>query len=273
MRRIAGQQLMRAPGELVALGRFGPDRQQPHPGRRNAERELGVSDAELAELDEHLRLGIGGRAGVDEHGAARAGRQHHGEPGPQHAGQRPQPQPRRGHDPAGGPRGYHGGRVAAPDQLARHRNARPRAAQAGQRALVHRQVVFGRHDLDLIDGADPAEDLAQPRRGSGQQHADAVLTLGCERPGDDLAGCVIPAHGVDRDHRAGPAVSRARRTVRGRSGICRSCRAGWIPGTSGVPRTRGVGGGPGAVAVPGRGRPLRAVRRGAQRITRVRGRG
>ena len=87
VRRIAGQQLVRAPGELVALARFGPDRQQPHPGRGHAERELGVSDAELAELDEHLRLGVGGRARVDEHGTARAGRQHDGEPGPQHAGQ------------------------------------------------------------------------------------------------------------------------------------------------------------------------------------------
>ena len=42
------------------------------------ERELGVRDAELAELDQHLRLGIGGCARVDEHGTARAGRQHDG---------------------------------------------------------------------------------------------------------------------------------------------------------------------------------------------------
>ena len=31
VRRIAGQQLVRAPGELVSLARLGPDRQQPHP--------------------------------------------------------------------------------------------------------------------------------------------------------------------------------------------------------------------------------------------------
>ena len=226
MRRIAGQQLVRAPGELVALARFGPDRQQPHPGRGHAERELGVSDAELAELDEHLRLGIGGRARVDEHGTARASRQHHGEPGPQHAGQGPQPQPRRGHDASGGPGRYHGGRVAAPDQLARHRDARPRAAQAGQRAFVHPEVVFGWRDLDLIDGAQPAQDLAQPRRGSGQHDPDAVLTLGRERPGDDLPGGVISAHGVDRDHGTRAAVSRPRRTVPEAPGICRLSRAG-----------------------------------------------
>jgi hypothetical protein len=46
-----------------------------------------------------------------------------------------------------------------------------------------------------------------------------VLTLGRERSGDDLAGGVIPAHGVDGDHRPGPAAGRARRTVRGASGI------------------------------------------------------
>ncbi len=251
MRRIAGQQLMRAPGELVPFPRFGPDRQQPHLGGGHAQRGLRVRHAELAELDEHLRLGVGGRAGVDEHRPARAGGQHHGEPGAQHAGQRPQPQPRGRHDAAGGPGRHHRGRVAAPDQLARHRDARPRAAQAGQRALVHRQVVFGRHDLDLVDGAQPAEHLAQPRRGPGQQDPDAVLTLGRERPGDDLTGGVIPAHGVDRDHRAGRAAARACRAVRGAAGIARASRVG--------------------LAVPRRGSPLRAVRRRTQRSTGVRG--
>jgi hypothetical protein len=91
VRRIAGQQLMRASGELVPFPRFGPDRQQPHLGGGHTQRGLRVRHAELAELDEHLRLGVGGRAGVDEHRPARAGGQHHGEPGPQHAGQRPQP--------------------------------------------------------------------------------------------------------------------------------------------------------------------------------------
>ena len=274
VRRIAGQQLMRAPGELVALAWFGPDRQQPHPGRGHAERELGVSDAELTELDEHLRFGIGGRARVDEHGPAGAGRQHHGEPGPQHAGQGSQPQPRRGHDAAGGPGGHHRGRVAAPDQLARHRDARPRAAQAGQRAFVHGQVVFGRHDLDLVDGAYPAEDLAQPRRGSGQQHADAVLTLGREGPGDDLAGGVIPAHGVDGDHRSGPAAARARRAVGRGPGVGRVPRGNPRPGRPGVRGPGGVWPGPGAaLVIPGRGPALRVGRPGAQRITRVLSRG
>ena len=53
-----------------------------------------------------------------------------------------------------------------------------------------------------------------------------MLTLGRERPGNDLAGGVIPAHGVDRDHRTGPAAARARRTVREAPGICLVPRAG-----------------------------------------------
>jgi hypothetical protein len=205
VRRLAGQQLVRAPGELVPLARLGPDGEQPHPGRGHAQRGLRVSHAELAELDEHLRLGVGGRARVDEHRAARPGRQHDGEPRPQHAGLGAQPQPRGGHDPAGGPGRDHGGRVAAADQLAGHGHAGARAAQAGQRALVHGQVVLGRHDLDLVDSPEAAEHLPQPGRGPGQQDADAVLALGRERPGHDLAGGVVPAHGVHRDHRAGRA--------------------------------------------------------------------
>jgi hypothetical protein len=148
--RIGGQQLVRAPGELVALAGLGPDGEQPDLRGADPERGLGVGHAQLAELDQHLRLGIGGRAGVDEHRPARPGRQDHGQPGPQHAGQRPQPEPR-GHDHAAGRPGRHdGGRLAAPDQLTGHRHARSRAAQAGQRALVHGQVVLGRNDGDIV---------------------------------------------------------------------------------------------------------------------------
>jgi hypothetical protein len=268
VRRIAGQQLVRAPGELVPLARLGPDRQQTHPRGGHAQRGLRVGDAELAELDEHLRLGIGGRARVDEDRAAGAGGQHHGQPGPFHAGQRPQPQPRGGHDAAGGPGRHHRGRVAPPDQLARHRHARPRAAQAGQGPLVHGQVVLGRHDLDLVERAHPGEHLAQLCRRSGQQDPDAVLALGRERPGDDLARGVIPAHGVHRDHRAGCGPLEAhgpgcqppgRRAGYGPSGR----RAG--RGPPGVWRIR--------LAGPDRVAPLRAPRRRAQRITGVRNRG
>ena len=285
VRRVAGQQFVRAPGELVALARFGADGQQPHPGGGHAQRGLRVGHAELAELDEHLRLGIGGRARVDEHGAAGAGRQHDGEPGSFHPGQRPQPQPGDGHDGAGGAGRHHRGRFAAPDQLARHRHARPGAAQAGQRALVHRQVVLGRHDLDLVDGAQPAEQLAQPGGRPGQHDPDVVLALGRERPGHDRVWGVIPAHGVDRDQRARctplarRAVSMASRVsvvshvsrvshvcvashVCGASRICGASRA---PGVSGAPRL--------GLAVPRREPPVRAFGHGTQRITGVRGRG
>ena len=273
MRRVGGQQFVRAPGELVALARLGPDRQQPDPRRGHAQRGLGVGHAELAELDEHLRLGVRGRARVDEHRAARAGRQHDGQPGPQHAGQRPQPQPGGRHDAAGGPGRDHRGRVAAPDQLARHRHAGPRAAQAGQRALVHGQVVLGRHDLDLVDGAQPGQHLPQPRGGSGQQHPDAVLALGRERAGHDLVGGVVAAHGVDRDHRAGRRRARAWRADRGRPRAT-GCRPGAPdlarPASAG-PRSSAPGRAP--VSPSRAAAAVLAVRCRAQRVTGGRGRG
>jgi len=86
VRRIGGEQLVRAPGELVPLAGFGADGQQPDPRGGDPERDLGVGHAELAELDEHLRFRVGGGPGVDEHRPARPGGQDHGEPGPQHAG-------------------------------------------------------------------------------------------------------------------------------------------------------------------------------------------
>jgi hypothetical protein len=133
------------------------------------------------------------------------------------------------------------------------------ATQAGQRALVHGQVVLGRHYLDLVDRAHPAEHLAQLRLGPGQQDPDAMLALGRERPGDDLAGRVIPAHGVDRDHGAGGGPLEAHHTGRGPP----RGRAGQEP--SGISRVRVTG--------PGRVPPFRAVRRHAQRITGIRDRG
>jgi hypothetical protein len=208
--RIGGQQLVRAPGELVALAGLAPDGEQPDPRGADPERGLGVGHAELAELDQHLRLGIGGRAGVDEHRTAGPGRQDHGQPGPQHAGQRPQPQPR-GHDHAAGRPGRHdGGRLAAPDQLTGHRHAGSRAAQAGQRALVHGQVVLGRHDDEVVaarGGAHLGQRLPKPGGRSGQQDPDAVLTLGRERAGHDLVGRVIAAHGVHGEDRTGRSAA------------------------------------------------------------------
>jgi hypothetical protein len=219
VRRVGGEQLVRPPGELVALPRLRADGEQPHPRGGHAQHELGIGHSELAELHEHLRLGVRGRPGVDEHGTARTGGQHHGQPGPEHAGQRPQPQPGRGHDASGGAGRHHGGRLAAPDQLARHRDARPRAAQAGQRAFIHGQVVLGGHHaepfgpLGLGVGAHLGQRPPQPRGGPGQQHADAVLAMRGECPGDDLVRGVISAHRVDRDHRAAAVRRRAQRVT------------------------------------------------------------
>jgi hypothetical protein len=204
VRRIGGQQFVRAPGELVPLAGLGPDGEQPDPRGGDAERELRVGHAELAELDEHLRLGVGGGPGVDEHGPAGPGGQHYGQPRAVHAGQGPQPQPGRGDHAAGRPGRDHRGRLAAPDQLAGHGHARPRPPQAGQRALVHGQVVLGGHDAQLARvRAQLGQRLPQPRGRSGQQDPDAVLALGRQRARDDLVRGVIAAHGVDGQHRAG----------------------------------------------------------------------
>jgi hypothetical protein len=258
VRRVGGQQLVDPPGELVALAGFGPDGEQPHPRGADAQRELGVGHPELAELHEHLRLGVGGGPGVDEHRAAGPGRQHHGQPRPRHVGQRPQPQPGGG-DHAGGRAGrHHRGRVAAPDQLAGHGHARPRAPQAGQRALVHGQVVLGGHDIELARRVQLGQGLAQTRGRPGQQDPDAVLALGGQRARDDLVRGVVAAHGVDGQHRTGHrAAGTGHHQV---PGSLRAARAAAAVG-------RALGS---ALVRPGRGPSLRMVRGPSLRMVRGR---
>jgi hypothetical protein len=223
VRRIGGQQFVRPPGELVPLSGLGPDGEQPDPRGGDAERELRVGHAELAELDEHLRLGIGGGAGVDQDGPARPGGQHHGQPRTVHAGQRPQPQPGGGDHAAGRPGRDHRGRLAAPDQLAGHGHARPRPPQAGQRALIHGQVVLGGHDAQLARvRAQLGQRLPQARGRPGQQDPYAVLAPGRQRTRDDLVRGVIATHGVDGQYRTGRRGSRPRRSGLGRPGLGRS---------------------------------------------------
>jgi hypothetical protein len=265
VRRIGGQQLVGPPGELVALAGFGPDGEQPHPRGADAERELGVGHPELAELHEHLRLGVGGGPGVDEHRAAGPGRQHHGQPRPRHVGQRPQPQPGGG-DHAGGRAGrHHRRRVAAPDQLAGHGHARPRAPQAGQGALVHGQVVLSGHDGQLVGPGARArlgQRLVQACGRPGQQDPDAVLALGGQRARDDLVGGMVAAHGVDGQHRTGHrAVGTGQHQV---PRPLRAARAG-----AAVERVLGS-----ALVRPRRKPSFRTVRGRAQRVTQgVCGRG
>ena len=243
MRRVAGQQFMRAPGELVALSRLGPDGQQAHPGGGHPERQLGVGHAQLSELNEHLGLGIRGRTRVDQHRAARPGRQHDRESWPEHAGQRPQPEPGGRHDPAGGAGRYDRGRLAPPDQLARDRDARPGAAQAGQRAFLHREGVLSRHHVELVSRPYRGQRLPQARRGPGQEHADAVLALRRERSGDDLVRGVIAAHGVDRDDRTGTVQVGSRRLFPGAAAeVARPRVVAGIPGDRGPGRAQRVTG-------------------------------
>jgi len=263
VRRIGGQQLVGPPGELVSLAGFGPDGEQPDPRGADAQRELGVGHAELAELHQHLRLGVGGGAGVDEHRPAGPGRQHHGQPRPRHVGQRPQPQSRGGDHAAGRPGRHHRGRLAPPDQLAGHGHARPRPPQAGQRALVHGQVVLGGHDAELARPgvrAQLGQGLPQAGGRPGQQDLQAVLALGGERARDDLVGGVIAAHGVDGQHRTWH-----RAAAEGHTEVGGASRAPRTAAAVGSAHFRALGPG---LGLPGRGPPLRVVRRGAQRFTR-----
>ena len=101
------------------------------------------------------------------------GGQDHGQRGPGHARQRAQPQPGGGHDGAGRP-GRHDGRGLAPaDQLAGDRDAGPRPAPAGQRALVHAERVLGGDDPDQVDGTVAGQQRAQQAGAAGQGDARA----------------------------------------------------------------------------------------------------
>jgi hypothetical protein len=59
----------------------------------------------------------------------------------------------------------------------------------------------------------PGQQGTQQAGPAGQGDPGAVLASRCYRPGDDLAGCVVPAHGIDGDQRLRGAlpVGRLRR--------------------------------------------------------------
>jgi len=217
--RFGGEQFVRPAGQHVPLARLGADREQADLRRRDAERDLRVGHAELAELNEHLRLGIGGGARVDEHRVVRVRRQHDGEPGSWHTGHLEQPLPGARHDRAGRPGRDDRGGLPAPDQLARDGDARPGAAEPGERALAHAHDVFGGHYPQLGARAEPGDHRAKPGRRPGEQRGDAVFPLRGERARHDLVWSVVPAHGVHRDHRLGGAAGRADgRQLDGRQG-------------------------------------------------------
>jgi hypothetical protein len=199
--RFGGEQLMRPAGQHVPLARLGADGEQPHLRRRDAERYLRVGHAELAELNQHLRLWVGGGADVDEHRVVRVRRQHDGESRPRHAGQLGEPVPGARHDRAGRPGRDDRGRLPAPDQLARDGDAGPGTAEPGERALAHVHDVLGGHDSQFRARAEPGDHRAKPGRRPGEQRGDAVFPLGGERAGHDLVWGVVAAHRVHGDHR------------------------------------------------------------------------
>jgi hypothetical protein len=201
--RFRRQQFVGAAGQRVSLARLGADREQTDSGHGGAERDLRVGHAQLAELDEHLRLRVGRRARVDEHRRGRMRGQYDGQAGPRDTGQREQPVPGTCHDRARRS-GRHDRRgLTAPDQLAGDGEARPGPPEAGQGALVHPDDVLGGHHPQLRTGAEPGDDWPQPRRRPGQQHGEPVLALGGQGARHDLIRRVVAAHRVHRDHRLG----------------------------------------------------------------------
>ena len=86
VRRVGVEQLIGAPGQLVALARLGADGEQADPRLGDAEGGLRVGHAELGELDQHLRLGVGDRARVEQQRGRGPGGQHDRQRGAQHPG-------------------------------------------------------------------------------------------------------------------------------------------------------------------------------------------
>jgi hypothetical protein len=206
----------RLAGQLVALERFFPDRQEPDARRFPAEGDLGVGTAHRRELAQVRRLAIDGRPDVEEHGLATGGGNRHSESWPVDAGKQAE----------AGDSGDDGGAGVAGAEQARHL-ARPDAIDRdadGRRALAQRVTgtighadVFGSIDegdrqagavrfagqpgLELGDGADELEGQAQ-------------LTDGEERALHDPGRRVVAPHGVDRQGtRASTATGQAGRTL------------------------------------------------------------
>jgi len=202
------QQFVGTAGEHVAFTRFGADGEEADFGRPDAQGDLRVGGAELPELDEHLRFGVGGGAGVDENRGVGMRREHDRDTGPWHARQGQQPVPRGGHGRTGGTGRHDRARLTAPDQLAGHGDAGARSPEAGQGALVHADDVLGGDHAQFRPGAKPGDHRPQPGGRPGQQGGDTQFALRGERPGHDLVRRVVAAHRVDRDHRvpAGPQI-------------------------------------------------------------------
>ena len=249
VRRVGLQQLMGAPGQLVALTGLGADGEQPDPGLGDAEGDLRVGHAELGKLDQHLGLGVRDGPGVEQQRRPGAGGQHDRQGRPGHPGQRPQPQPGGGDDGARRPGRHDPGGLPPPDQLAGDRDAGPGPPPPGQGALAHVHRVFRRDQPDLArlgpvpGGAIPAgpvpgralrgdavpgQQRPQLARQAGQRDAQAVLAGRGHGPGDDRIGSVVTAHGVHGHERGRSGVNRSGQDRAGRARIsaARVWRAG-----------------------------------------------
>ena len=176
----------------------------------------------MSELDEHLRLGIGGRPGVDEHRRCRLGGEHDGKRRPQHTGRGPQPQPRRRHDRAGG--AAETSAAAWPRLMSWHATA---TLDRGRRQLASAPSSMpSTSSAGTIGMSRSAPCSASKGRSAGrlpgQHDANLVLTDGDDRAGDDLFWSVVAAHGVNRDGWprqgvTGPVAEAGRRTTKEQS--------------------------------------------------------
>ena len=178
--------------QRVALAGLLADRQQANTRLGDGEAVVGEDRAHLGELHEPLRLHVGVGAGVEEDRGRRAG---HGDGGGDRraldALDAAHPQQRRGHRGAGVAGGDHRRCLLVADGLGRtHQRRVLLPAHAAGGVLVHGDDL-GRLDQRQVTAI----------REVGRTDQDDRYSLGSGALGalDDLAGCTVAAHGVDRD--------------------------------------------------------------------------
>ena len=196
--------------------------------RRRRAARVAYARASSAHSHEPLRVGVDGRAAVDEqlHAVLAEHRERDRDRGPVHALDPAEAQQRGGHRRAG---------VAGAD----HRRGAPVAHRLG--AAHERRVLLGAHrgrglvvhrdDFGRVEELDPrrARAVGQVRaraRRAGRRAARRRRTssTAAQRAGDDLRRRAVAAHRVDRDHgRHGSSSLATRRRGPGGLGTSRSC--------------------------------------------------
>ncbi len=199
------QELMRFARQLVPLGLFFTDRQQPDAWGVESERDARVRRSHDGELDEVRRTAADGRAGVEEHGRRAARGDDGGERGT--VDPREQPEGRVcGHDGGAGVAGAEQRvRGAVAHRLGGDLDGGARLAPQGLRGAFRHLDAIGRVDDLDVDTAEHsghrvAGQLVLYGRGvPHEEKPDLEVTRRDERPIDDNGRPGVAAHGVDRD--------------------------------------------------------------------------